>query len=68
VQNAQTPQPFQPDLSEPEIIALIRSELKRRKEAAESYQAGGRPELAEKELKEAEILQKYLPRRWENIN
>ncbi len=43
VQNAQTAagRP-NPELSEPEIIALIRSELKSRKEAAESYKTGGR--------------------------
>ncbi len=49
------------DLSETEIVALIRSEVKKRKEAATSYENGGRKELAEKENREAEILQKYLP-------
>lgn len=50
------------DLSETDIIALVRSELKKRKEAALSFTSGGRLELAEKELKEAGILEKYLPR------
>jgi uncharacterized protein len=49
------------ELSEDEIIALIRSEVKRRKEAAESFGQGAREELKAKELLEAEILQKYLP-------
>ena len=49
------------NLSEQEIIALIRSEVKRRKEAATSFSGGGRTEMAEKELREAEILEKYLP-------
>jgi hypothetical protein len=49
------------DLEEPEIIALIRSEVKRRKEAAASFNGGGRTEMAEKELQEAGILEKYLP-------
>jgi len=49
------------DLSESEIIALIRSEVKRRKEAAESFKSGARNELMEKELQEAVILEKYLP-------
>ncbi len=51
----------QHELSETEIAALVRSEVKRRKEAAESYRIGGRPELANKELKEADILEVYLP-------
>ena len=49
------------DLSEAEIISLIKSEVKRRKEAAETYTSGGRSELAQKEQQEAEILSKYLP-------
>ena len=50
-----------PELSEQEIFALIRSEVKRRKEAAESFALGGRAQQAEAEQKEAGILQKYLP-------
>jgi len=49
------------ELEESEILALVKSEHKRRKEAAESFNQGNRPELAEKELKEAAILEKYLP-------
>lgn len=49
------------DLSESEILALVRSEVKKRKEAAESYGIGGRAELQDKELKEAAILEKFLP-------
>ncbi len=51
----------QKDLSEADLIVLIRSEVKRRKEAAAAYVTGGRTELSEKELKEAAILEKYLP-------
>jgi hypothetical protein len=49
------------ELSEDEILALVKSEIKRRKEAAEAYVAGNRQELADKELAEAKILEKYLP-------
>lgn len=48
-------------LLEEEIIAIVKNEIKRRKEAAESFQAGSRPELAKKELEEAGFLEKYLP-------
>lgn len=49
------------DLSEDEIVVLVKSEVKRRKEAALSYKTGDRSELAEKELAEAMLLEKYLP-------
>lgn len=48
-------------LTDEEIIDVISSETKKRKEAAELYERGGRLELAEKEKKEMEILRKYLP-------
>jgi uncharacterized protein YqeY len=48
-------------LSEQEIIKILRSEIKKRKEAIELYQKGGRPELAAKETKEIEIVSQYLP-------
>lgn len=51
----------QKELSEEDLLALVRSESKKRKEASQEYEKGGRKELAEKELKEAEILSKYLP-------
>jgi hypothetical protein len=49
------------NLSEEEIFAIVKNEIKRRKEAAESFQTGNRLELADKELKEASFLEKYLP-------
>ncbi|MDO8601317.1 MAG: GatB/YqeY domain-containing protein [bacterium] len=48
-------------LTEEEIIETISSEIKKRREAIELYTRGNRPELAEKEKKELEILQRYLP-------
>ncbi len=48
-------------LSGDEIAAVVSGEIKKRKEAAEQYKKGGRPELAEKELSEIEILKKYAP-------
>ena len=44
-----------------EVISVIAKAVKRRKEAAEQMAAGGRPELAEKEGQEAQILSGYLP-------
>lgn len=47
--------------SDEEIAGVVQKEIKQRKESIESYKAGGRQELADKENKELEILQKYLP-------
>lgn len=48
-------------LQDEEIFDVIFSEIKKRKESVELFDKGGRKELADKERKEAEILQKYLP-------
>lgn len=48
-------------LSSEESIDVVSSEIKKRREAIELYDKGNRPELAEKEKKEVEILQKFLP-------
>jgi len=50
------------ELTEADIVALVKSEIKRRKEAAEGFTAGGRNEMAEKEQAEAKILEGYMPR------
>ena len=48
-------------LSDDEIISIIISEIKKRRDSIVLYEKGNRPELAAKEKKEIEILQKYLP-------
>ena len=42
-------------------LSVLRRERKRRLEAAEQFRGGGRPELADKEESEAELIQSYLP-------
>lgn len=49
------------NLTDEEIIEVISSEVKKRKDAIALYEKGKRQELADKEKKEVEILQKYLP-------
>jgi uncharacterized protein YqeY len=44
-----------------EIISLVSTQIKKRKEAATLFDKGGRSDLSEKELQEMEILQQYLP-------
>jgi hypothetical protein len=42
-------------------LAVLRRERKRRLEAAEQFRGGGRPELAQQEESEAELISGYLP-------
>jgi uncharacterized protein len=46
---------------EEEILVVLRKELKKRSEAADSFKKGGREEQAQKEEAEAKILEGYLP-------
>ena len=50
-------------LTENDRQALLEKQVKQRHEAAALYRKGNRPELAEKEEREAAILQTYLPAR-----
>lgn len=49
------------ELSDEEIIDVVLREIKKRKDAVELYEKGGRQELADKEKKETETLMTYLP-------
>jgi uncharacterized protein YqeY len=46
---------------ESDELAVLRRERKRRLDAAEQFRGGGRPELADQEESEAELIQAYLP-------
>ena len=48
-------------LADADVIALVQKEVKKRRDSAEQYQTGGRPESAEKELKEITVLETFLP-------
>src|SRR5215467_14934338 len=48
-------------LDEGESIQLLQGILKQRKESIEQFSKGNRPELVEKETKEAKIIEEYLP-------
>ena len=49
------------DLSEADQLAVVQRLVKQRSDSIESFTSGNRPELAEKETREREILQQYLP-------
>ena len=50
------------ELTEEEEIQVLQSAAKKRKEAMELYEKGGRPELAAKEKEELTIIETYLPK------
>jgi len=49
-------------LSDAEVAAIIQKELKKRRDAAEQFEQGGRPELANKEKQEITVLESFLPK------
>src|SRR3989344_4222976 len=49
-------------LTDEEALAVLQKEAKKRKESIEAFSGGGRPELADKEKAELEIISFYLPR------
>jgi uncharacterized protein YqeY len=51
----------EPALTNEEVIEVLSREVKKRNEAADLYAKGNRRDLSEKEIREAEIIKKYLP-------
>ncbi len=49
------------ELSDSEVVAVIKSLIKRNKDSFDQFTSANRPELAEKEKKEMDLLQSYLP-------
>ena len=48
-------------LSDEKVLEVVKKGVKQRKDAISKYTDGGRPELADKEKIELDILQAYLP-------
>jgi len=49
------------ELTDEEALVLIRKAVKQRLDSIEQYTRGNRPELAEKEQRELQLLKNYLP-------
>lgn len=49
-------------LADSEVVGVIRKQVKQRLDSIESFEKGGRPELAAKERKEIDFLAEYLPK------
>ena len=49
------------ELEDSEAVAVVRKQVKQRQDSIESFEKGGRTELAEKERAEIAVLTGYLP-------
>ncbi len=49
------------DLSEEQVLAVLASAVKSRKDSAAQFDEAGRPELAVKERAEIDVIERYLP-------
>lgn len=49
------------ELSDSEVITVLTREAKKRREAAEAFENGGRPDRAAAERAEGEVIASYLP-------
>ncbi|WP_286930822.1 MULTISPECIES: GatB/YqeY domain-containing protein [Aeromicrobium] len=49
------------ELTDDDVLTVLSSEAKKRRESATAFDEGNRPELADKERAEAAILAEYLP-------
>jgi len=48
-------------ITDEDILKLLRSQVKQRRDSVEQYQKAGRPELADKEIAEIAVIETYLP-------
>jgi uncharacterized protein YqeY len=49
------------EVDDEEFVEVVGREVKRRKEAAEAYEKAGRQDLLDRERREQEVLEAYLP-------
>lgn len=49
-------------VSDDEILAILTKMVKQREDSSEVYDKGGRPELAEQERAEIEVIREFMPR------
>lgn len=50
------------ELSEADFVAVVQKEVKKRRDAIEQFEKGGRHELADKEKREISVLETFLPK------
>jgi uncharacterized protein YqeY len=52
---------LQRDLTDADVVEVLRKGIKRRRESVDMYEKGGRDDLAAKERSEVGLIEKYLP-------
>lgn len=55
------------ELDDAAIVKIIQKLVKQRKESAEIYTQQNRPELAQNEIAEAEVMERYLPKQLSEV-
>lgn len=53
-------------IDDAEILQMLQTMIKQRRDSIEHYEAGGRLELAEQERQEIEIIESFLPRQFDD--
>jgi uncharacterized protein YqeY len=48
-------------ISEPEILEMLKTMIRQRRESIQSYEAGGRIDLAQQEAEEIGVIERFLP-------
>jgi uncharacterized protein len=61
ITNAEVAGKTQRELSDEDVVGVLSSEAKKRREAADAYDGAGRVDSAAKERAEADIIADYLP-------
>ncbi len=51
----------QAEISEADALAVVRKQIKQRRDSVDQFTAGNRQDLADKELAEIAVLEKFLP-------
>lgn len=62
VKNAEIAKRGKDDLTEDDIVSILSTMVKQRKESVDQYVAAGRQDLADKEDREISIIREYLPK------
>jgi uncharacterized protein len=61
ITNAEVAGKEQVSLSDDDVVNVLRSEIRKRNDAADTYAGAGRAELAQRERHEADVLGRYVP-------
>lgn len=62
LKNAEIAKRGKGDLTEEDVVSILSTMVKQRKESSDQYIAANRQDLAEKEVREIAIIQEYMPK------